>query len=286
METESPQNTKLEEIRAQFYDFLDQYTSEADQASSTAQTAATADSSQLVPYYIKQLRLMRDSQKTTLSVDWQHLVNFDPDLAEYIHGNHHRAEPALRKALQNLVKTHVGAHSVNETDQSEKEFWVAFYNLANPTKLRQLRTEEIGKLRAFSGTVTRTSEVRPELFLAVFKCLECNTVVHDVEQQMKWTTPVICTNDTCGNRCVCTVSSVEQCLTPGGHCTAFCRRKWKLMREESKFIDWQKVKVQEKSDEVFVLLLEGNPTLLSTFSNHSADAFCALVSVLSDVWDV
>ncbi len=28
------------------------------------------------------------------------------------------------------------------------------------------------------------------------------------------------------------------------------RRSWSLVREESKFIDWQKVKVQEKSDEV------------------------------------
>jgi len=48
-------------------------------------------------------------------------------------------------------------------------------------------------------------------------------------------------------------------------CTLFCkakpnsvfkmilvksRRSWSLVREESKFIDWQKVKVQEKSDEV------------------------------------
>ena len=29
-----------------------------------------------------------------------------------------------------------------------------------------------------------------------------------------------------------------------------CRKNWTLVRELSKFIDWQKVKVQEKSDEV------------------------------------
>lgn len=33
-----------------------------------------------------------------------------------------------------------------------------------------------------------------------------------------------------------------------------CRRNWILVRDTSKFIDWQKVKVQEKSDEVFLTL--------------------------------
>ena len=30
------------------------------------------------------------------------------------------------------------------------------------------------------------------------------------------------------------------------------RKGWVLVREQSKFVDWQKVKVQEKSDEVAV----------------------------------
>ncbi len=54
-------------------------------------------------------------------------------------------------------------------------------------------------------------------------------------------------------------------------CTLFCkakpksmfktimvesRRSWILVREESKFIDWQKVKVQEKSDEVCSMTID------------------------------
>ena len=34
------------------------------------------------------------------------------------------------------------------------------------------------------------------------------------------------------------------------------RRSWSLVREESKFIDWQKVKVQEKSDEVCFMIFD------------------------------
>ena len=200
METQSDFAASLEGIRTKFYDFLDQYIlPETDQAESSRQTA-TADASQFAPHYVTQLQQMKDAEKTTLYVRWDHLVDYDLDLAQFISEHHHRVEPYLRKALQNLVRTHMEAYSVSEGDLSEKEFWVAFYSLSNLDKLRSLRTEDIGRLRAFSGTVTRTSEVRPELFLASFRCLECNTVVHDVEQHFKWTTPVICSNTTCGNR--------------------------------------------------------------------------------------
>ena len=144
---------------------------------------------------------MRDSEKSTLYVKWEHIVDYDLELAQMIEEHHHRLEPCLRQAVQNLVRKHMEAYAVNTGgDQSESEFWVSFQMLPNTDKLRSLRTEQIGKLRAFSGTITRTSEVRPELFLASFKCIECNTVVHDVEQHFKWTTPVICSNETCGNR--------------------------------------------------------------------------------------
>jgi DNA replication licensing factor MCM6 len=50
------------------------------------------------------------------------------------------------------------------------------------------------------GTVTRTTEVRPELFLGTFRCLGCSHVVRGVEQQFKYTTPTICPNATCNNK--------------------------------------------------------------------------------------
>ncbi len=201
MEAHSHCNASMEGIRAKFYDFLNQYIEpEADQAESSRLSAATADSSQAIPCYVSQLQHMKDGEKTTLYIQWEHLVDYDVELAQSIQDNYHLLEPYLRKALQNLVRTHIESYSVSEGDQSEKEFWVAFCNLTTLDKLRNLKTERLGKLWGFSGTVTRTSEVRPELFLASFRCLECNTVVHDVEQQFKWTTPVICTNETCGNR--------------------------------------------------------------------------------------
>lgn len=54
-------------------------------------------------------------------------------------------------------------------------------------RLRELGTAEIGKLVSVTGVVTRTSEVRPELLQGTFNCLECGTVVKNVEQQYKYT---------------------------------------------------------------------------------------------------
>ena len=82
-------------------------------------------------------------------------------------------------------------------------------------------------LLAWTGTVTRTTEVRPELYLGTFRCQKCSQVVRNVEQQFVLTYPLICPNSTCGNK-----------------------SNWHLVKEESTFVDWQRAKVQENSDEV------------------------------------
>jgi DNA replication licensing factor MCM6 len=47
--------------------------------------------------------------------------------------------------------------------------------------------EKIGQLISISGTVTRTSEVRPELVSGTFVCEGCKATITDVEQQFKYT---------------------------------------------------------------------------------------------------
>ncbi len=106
----------MEGIRAKFYDFLNRYIEpEADQAESSKLSAATADSSKAIPCYVSQLQHMKDSEKTTLYIQWEHLVDYDVELAQSIQNNYHVLEPYLRKALQNLVRTLI--QSVKATNQ-------------------------------------------------------------------------------------------------------------------------------------------------------------------------
>jgi DNA replication licensing factor MCM6 len=148
------------------------------------------------------------------------------NLAADISDAYYRMEPYLRSAVKEFVRERLGSFADKE-DGSEREFWVSFYNLGHNEKLRSLRSDKIGSLSQFVGTVTRTTEVRPELYTGAFRCLECMQMVKGVQQQFKYTMPTVCPNDTCGNR-----------------------NKWTPVVEESTFVDWQKVKVQENPDEV------------------------------------
>lgn len=76
-----------------------------------------------------------------------------------------------------------------------------------------------------SGTVTRTSEVRPELLIASFTCLECDEPFDNVEQQFRYTEPPMC----------------QKCQQ---------KKNWKLDVEKSTFVDWQRVRLQENAQEI------------------------------------
>lgn len=90
-----------------------------------------------------------------------------------------------------------------------------------------MKTDKIGKLISVCGTVTRTTEVRPELLFGTFQCMDCQSIQRDIEQQFKYTEPIKCKNATCVN-----VS------------------RWQLRTEYSKFVDWQKIRVQENANEI------------------------------------
>ncbi|CEI95281.1 Putative Minichromosome maintenance protein 6 [Rhizopus microsporus] len=94
-------------------------------------------------------------------------------------------------------------------------------------RVRQLKTDKIGRLISVSGTVTRTSEVRPELTYASFTCNECGKIVNNIEQEFRYTQPTMCPTITCYNR-----------------------TNWTLNIEKSKFVDWQKIRIQENSNEI------------------------------------
>ena len=122
-----------------------------------------------------------------------------------------RVYPYLCRALKTFVK-----------DRKEiplaKDFYVAFQDLPTRHKIRELTSSRIGLLTRISGQVVRTHPVHPELVSGTFLCLDCQTVIKDVEQQFKYTQPNICQNPVCANR-----------------------RRFLLDTNKSRFVDFQKV---------------------------------------------
>ena len=78
-----------------------------------------------------------------------------------------------------------------------------------------------------TGQVVRTHPVHPELVLGTFICADCQTSIPDVEQQFKFTQPSICRNPVCNNR-----------------------SRFSLDVAKSRFVDFQKVRIQEIQSEL------------------------------------
>lgn len=215
-----------DEVRRRFVGFLNEYSLDlrAEDEMDLGSPGFAARARELV--YVQQLRHI-SSESTTLTVDFGHLVEYDTDLAhEAIQTSFYRYQPFLHQAAAQFVRQH-RPEMARHVGGVEKEWWVKFVNLPQVQRLRTLKANNIGQLTSFSGTVTRTSDVRPELLLGCFRCGDCNELVPNVEQQCRYTTPAICLNETCGNR-----------------------TKWTLEKEGCKFVDWQRVRVQENADEV------------------------------------
>ena len=118
---------------------------------------------------------MKSNERTTLYVDFSHVQDHNTELADAIEADFHYLEPFLRQALKNLMKRE---HEEYATD--DKDFWVCFFNMQTQLNIRDLKTAKIARLMSFAGTVTRTSEVRPELIEGVFMCETCAAAVHTV----------------------------------------------------------------------------------------------------------
>ncbi|OVA01375.1 Mini-chromosome maintenance [Macleaya cordata] len=177
------------------------------------------------PFYVSEIEAMKSKESTTMFIDFSHVMRFNDILQKAISEEYLRFEPFLKNACKRFVMEQKPTFIAD--DNPNKDINIAFYNIPLLKRLRDLTTSEIGKLVSLTGVVTRTSEVRPELLQGTFKCLDCGGVIKNVDQQFKYTEPIICVNATCSNR-----------------------TNWVLIRQESKFADWQRVRMQETSKEI------------------------------------
>lgn len=180
-----------------------------------------------LPLYRQQLVDMRNEGTNTLYVDYNHLLRYNEVLAHAITSSYYRFEPFLRAALLKFVYAHITSYARIPNSNQPRDFWISIYGISIVHKLRELTTQKVGQLLSINGTVTRTTEVRPELFVGTFRCEDCQAVVRNVEQQFKYTEPVICPTQFCQNK-----------------------RKWILIPEQSIFVNWQRIRIQENSSEI------------------------------------
>lgn len=171
--------------------------------------------------YLEGVQELRSFERSTLEVSFEDIEKYNQSLATTIIEEYYRLYPFLCLAVKNFAKDHGWDSS------KAKEYYVSFTDVPTRHKVRELTTAKVGSLVRISGQVVRTHPVHPELVNGTFVCLDCQTVVKDIEQQFKFTNPTICRNPVCSNR-----------------------RRFSLDIDKSVFVDFQKVRIQETQAEL------------------------------------
>ncbi|MFZ3166106.1 MAG: minichromosome maintenance protein MCM [Candidatus Methanoperedens sp.] len=94
-------------------------------------------------------------------------------------------------------------------------------------QIRELRSENINKFIAVSGLIRKATEVRPKIINGAFKCQKCGEITFMPQGEGKFVEPFECENDVCGRK-----------------------GAFKLVHDQSEFIDAQKLRIQESPDDL------------------------------------
>lgn len=132
-------------------------------------------------FYEKDLLAVAASGKKSVTIDFSLLDKFDPDLADKLLNDPETILDAAREALKNI-----------DLPEGPLEIEPRFKNLPKQfnIRIRNLRSEHIGKFVSLDGVVRRASEVRPEVSVAIYQCPDCGNKI-PVEQKERILKPPI-----------------------------------------------------------------------------------------------
>nr|MDO8079706.1 minichromosome maintenance protein MCM [Candidatus Freyarchaeota archaeon] len=174
--------------------------------------------------YREKIQKMTVTGERSLVIHFDDLIRFDPELAKTILEKPEKTLKDLDQALRRIIES-----EDPEFAEGVENFHVRLAKLPEEhhVNLRKIRSQHIGQLLMVGGILTRASEVKPKIVEAVFICQRCGEVMPTKQLDTK-------------------INQPSECFNPS------CRRKgpFKLIIEESKFIDWQKIRIQEKPEEL------------------------------------
>ena len=160
-------------------------------------------------------------EKRSLLVKFTDMDLYDPNLADMVLESPDVAINAATRALR-AIDTPTGV------TLDEANFRII--KVPRRLKIRDIRSEDIGKLVSIEGLVTKATEVRPKVVDAVFECPYCHHVFSMGQSGRQFKEPVECDQESggCGRRA----------------------QHFKLLIEQCKFANAQKIRLQESPEEL------------------------------------
>jgi len=162
---------------------------------------------------LKELRRLAAAGQKSLVVEFEQLLEFNMELS---------------KALLNAPNDFLDAADAILTEITKLPgMHLRVKGLDKTTVIRNIRAEHVGKFVQVEGIMTRSSEVKPEVKEAVFKCLRCGEPNRVMQIDEVFREPLICENPNCSRR-----------------------GPFKLEVESSEFRDWQSIRIQERPEQL------------------------------------
>ena len=172
--------------------------------------------------YRRRLSQMAVEGSANITVDFEDLLTADTEFAETL-------VDKPDEYIQHASRAAYAQLQIEEPEYAQeiKSVAVRFRGLPQTTQLRTLGSLHIGKLVMVEGIIVRASPVNPMVMRAAFKCKRCESI-----QYIDQTTPFL--------------RAPFACADPA------CRSKgpFDFMQEESAFIDFQRIRIQERPEDL------------------------------------
>jgi replicative DNA helicase Mcm len=174
--------------------------------------------------YRKRISQMSITESVSLIVDFDDLLATDAELAGVI----------LERPDEYLEHANKAAYAQLQIEEpeyaeqlEEERVTVRLRGLPETTPLRILGSEHIGKLVMVEGIIVRATPARPLVTVAAFKCKRCGTVSSLIQSGPFLRAPFACNDPACSSK-----------------------GPFDFVQEESKFIDSQDIRIQERPEDL------------------------------------
>ena len=157
------------------------------------------------------------------SVNFSEVETFNPDLVQYLLANPAVTLEAAENAIQEIIPPEKKGHV-------EIHFRIAKLPRDTRVEIRKIRAEHLGRFISVEGLVRKATEVRPRLVMAKFQCMRCGKYMFVEQDSLQFREPLECDQQ------------------QGGCGRAAGSTRFKLIVEESEFIDTQKIEIQESPE--------------------------------------
>ncbi len=169
--------------------------------------------------YRNRLSNIAVSGTRSLIISFEDLISFDSELAKML----------IQKPddlLELFCKSALAQLAIEDPEYAESidELHVRFRRLPDRVQLRKVGSEYIGKLISLDGIIVRSTPIKSLIVKAAFKCKSCGEISLVEQTELTLTSATLC---------------------------AYCNSKhFTFSAEDSKFIDFQTLRIQERPEDL------------------------------------